>query len=85
MDMFGKTSAPKEAPKKLDLTGKKVIPFVKLAKAEKPKGLVMGTPETWDSMKPYAKNATVSLEGKKYTSLKNNNLSTPSSSAADWR
>lgn len=76
---------PVGSPKKPVVTTatKGLIPFVKAP--VKPKGFQMPTPPTWISGKTYAKKQRVTLEGKIYKSMKNDNISTPSTSAADWK
>jgi hypothetical protein len=59
------------------------IPVVKQAKMGP--GVVMSTTATpWVSEKPYPKGAVVSLDGQTFKSKKDKNLSTPSTSGADW-
>lgn len=73
--------APK-SPKPLDPKKQTVIPVVK--KATMGPGVVLSTSTPWISQKPYPKNAQVSLDGQTFRSKKNHNLSTPSTSGADW-
>lgn len=61
---------------------KGLVPFVKAP--VKPKGFQMPPATPWTSGPSYAKKVMVTLEGKTYKSKKDNNTSTPSSTAADW-
>ena len=80
MEQLNHSEAPKPAP---TTETKGLVPFVKAP--VKPKGFQMPTPQLWKSTETYAKKARVTLEGKMYKSLKDNNTSTPSTTAADWR
>jgi hypothetical protein len=77
-----KPTAPPVVKKTVDIKKQTVIPVVK--KATMGPGVVLSAPTPWVSGKPYPKNAQVSLDGLTFRSKKNHNMSTPSTSGADW-